>query len=73
MTVKDWFTGRRYRHYKGSEYVGLCLAKEESTQANLCVYQSVENGQVWVRPHEEFFGLATLKETGERVPRFART
>ncbi len=59
----------RYRHYKGSDYEVLGVARHSETMEALVVYRALygEHG-LWVRP------LAMFQETVERdrvaVPRF---
>ena len=42
--------GNIYRHYKGNIYKIIALAKHSETVEDMIVYQSVENGDIWVRP-----------------------
>jgi len=51
----------RYRHFKGNEYMVLCIAKNSETLEDMVVYQALcgEKG-VWVRP------AAMWNETVER-------
>lgn len=51
--VKSIPTGR-YRHYKGSEYEVICIAKHSETLAPMVVYHRaiLSNGDIWVRPAE---------------------
>lgn len=42
--------GKTYRHYKGNLYKIIALAKHSETAEDMIVYQSVTNGEVWVRP-----------------------
>jgi len=60
----------RYRHYKGSEYRVIGLARHSETLEPLVVYQALygECG-LWVRPAAMF--IETVDVAGERVPRFA--
>ena len=44
------FIGKTYRHYKGNLYRIVALAKHSETLEDMVVYQSIENGMVWVRP-----------------------
>lgn len=62
-------TGRKYRHYKGNEYLVLHLAKHSETLEDLVVYQALYGEKaIWVRP------LAMFKEqvdvNGKVVNRF---
>lgn len=42
--------GNKYRHYKGNIYKIIAFAKHSETVEDMIVYQSIENGDVWVRP-----------------------
>ena len=42
--------GKTYRHYKGNLYKIIYLAKHSETCEEMIVYQSIETGDVWVRP-----------------------
>lgn len=57
----------RYRHYKGGVYEVVCEAILEADHTAVVVYRG-QDGQVWVRPREAFFG--TVDVDGERLPRF---
>jgi hypothetical protein len=46
--------GGIYEHHKGGQYRYLLAAREEATQRDVAVYQSLETNQVWTRPFEEF-------------------
>lgn len=74
--VKDKLTntrtikaGKKYRHFKGNEYLVLHLAKHSETLENLVVYQALygERG-IWVRPLEMF--LEQVEVGGKLVNRF---
>lgn len=61
-----------YRHYKGSNYQVVGVARHSETEEQLVVYRPLYGEQgLWVRP------LAMFEESvlvgGERVPRFCRT
>lgn len=43
-----------YRHFKGGYYVVLSLASIESTGEEVVVYQSLQDGRMWVRPLSVF-------------------
>ncbi|ETJ29011.1 hypothetical protein Q604_UNBC16446G0001, partial [human gut metagenome] len=47
--------GKKYRHFKGNEYLVLHLAKHSETLEDLVVYQALygERG-IWVRPLSMF-------------------
>lgn len=61
--------GKRYRHFKGNEYLVLHLAKHSETLEELVVYQALygERG-IWVRPLDMFLGQKELD--GKWVNRF---
>lgn len=42
--------GNKYRHYKGNIYKIIAFAKHSETIEDMIVYQSIENGDIWVRP-----------------------
>ena len=45
-----------YRHFKGGFYTILTLATVEKTGDTVVVYKSLQDGQVWTRPTEDFHG-----------------
>ena len=46
-----------YRHFKGKVYRLVSVAKDSETLDKIVVYQAMyEDGDIWVRPYEEFFG-----------------
>lgn len=61
--------GRKYRHFKGNEYLVLHLAKHSETLEDLVVYQALygEKG-IWVRPLSMFLEQVVLE--GKLVNRF---
>lgn len=61
--------GRKYRHFKGKEYLVLHIAKHSETLEELVVYQALygEMG-IWVRPLNMFMEQVEVK--GQWVPRF---
>lgn len=61
--------GKKYRHFKGKEYLVLHVAKHSETLENMVVYQALygERG-VWVRPLSMF--LEKVEVNGEMVNRF---
>lgn len=62
-------TGKKYRHFKGNEYLVLHLAKHSETLEDLVVYQALygEMG-IWVRPLEMF--VEQVEVNGKFVNRF---
>lgn len=61
--------GKKYRHYKGKDYLVLYQAKHSETLEDLVVYQALygERG-IWVRPLEMF--LEDVEVNGKIVERF---
>ncbi|SCX91080.1 DUF1653 domain-containing protein [Alkaliphilus peptidifermentans] len=61
--------GKKYKHFKGQEYLVLHLAKHSETLEDLVVYQALygEFG-IWVRPLDMF--LEKINVNGELVNRF---
>lgn len=61
--------GKKYRHFKGNEYLVLHLAKHSETREDLVVYQALygERG-IWVRPVDMF--LEQVEREGKLVNRF---
>lgn len=64
--------GKKYRHYKGKEYLVLNVARHSETLEEYVIYETLyENdlGKIWVRPLKMFCETITLN--GESLPRFA--
>ncbi|MBU5674813.1 DUF1653 domain-containing protein [Alkaliphilus sp. MSJ-5] len=61
--------GKKYRHFKGNEYLVLHLAKHSETLEDIVVYQPLygEMG-IWVRPLDMF--LEQVEVNGILVNRF---
>lgn len=60
----------RYRHYKGSEYEVIGIAKHSETEEQLVVYRALYGDySLWVRPLSMFVETVELGQL--RVPRFA--
>lgn len=58
-------SGKIYRHVKtGGYYALLDEGLNEADLTNVCVYRSLKDGKVWVRPSNEFFdGRFVLEES----------
>jgi hypothetical protein len=54
---------KTYKHYKGGLYNLVGLALMEDTKQKVVVYCSHEDGQVWVRPADEFFAKFDLVQS----------
>lgn len=48
--MQEITVGKKYRHYKGNVYKIIALGRHSETLEDMVVYQSVETGEVWVRP-----------------------
>lgn len=61
--------GKKYKHFKGKDYLVLNLAKHSETLEDLVVYQALygEYG-IWVRPLSMF--LEKVEVEGKLVNRF---
>lgn len=61
--------GKKYRHYKGKEYLVLHLARHTETMEELVVYQALygERG-IWVRPLTMFLEQVVVE--GKLLNRF---
>lgn len=46
---------RKYRHYKGDEYLVITLAKHTETFEELVIYKSISFGTVYARPLSMWF------------------
>lgn len=69
MNQREIKIGKKYRHFKGNEYLILHLAKHSETMETLVVYQALysEYG-IWVRPLKMF--LEKVEVNGVMVNRF---
>lgn len=62
-------TGKKYRHFKGNEYLVLHLAKHSETLEELVVYQALYGGRgIWVRPLTMF--AEKVEVNGRLINRF---
>ena len=60
----------RYKHYKGSEYEVLGVARHSETLEELVVYLD-SNQDFWVRPLSMF--IQDIEVDGKKIPRFEYT
>jgi hypothetical protein len=69
MNNREIKIGKKYRHFKGNEYLVLHVAKHSETLEDMVVYQALygEKG-MWVRPLSMF--LDTKEVEGKIVNRF---
>jgi hypothetical protein len=66
---RELAVGKKYRHYKGNDYLVLHKAKHSETLEDLVVYQALygERG-IWVRPLGMF--LEQVEVDGKLIDRF---
>lgn len=61
--------GKKYRHFKGNEYLVMYLAKHSETMEELVVYQALYGDYgIWVRPLDMFLGKK--EANGKWINRF---
>lgn len=61
--MREIHIGGRYRHFKGNMYEVIAVAKHSETLKELVVYRALYGeGDVWVRPLEEFLSTVTRDE-----------
>lgn len=53
----------KYRHYKGGIYEVVCEARLESDPDVVMIVYRSEDGMIWTRPSEEFFGLVQHQDS----------
>ena len=61
--------GKRYKHFKGSEYTVIAVARHSETLEKLVIYKSDKTGDVWARPYDMFTDI--VEYDGKLVNRFA--
>ena len=71
MNNRNLTIGKKYRHFKGKEYLVLHIARHSETLEELVVYQALygEKG-IWVRPLDMF--LEQVEVNGVLVNRFEK-
>lgn len=74
METAESFKPGRYVHYKGGEYVAVCLAHHHETRRLMVVYLSLERGTANVReystPGADSWTDTVVLDSGEPAPRF---
>lgn len=48
--MQEITVGKFYKHYKGNLYKIIALGKHSENLEEMIVYQSVKDGQIWMRP-----------------------
>ena len=65
--MQEIAVGKFYKHYKGNLYKIIALGKHSENLEEMIVYQSVKDGQIWIRPksmwHEIIDNNGTLRFT----------
>ena len=51
LIMQEISVGKTYKHYRGNVYKIIAIAKHSETVEDMIVYQSVEKGDIWVRPY----------------------
>ena len=69
--------GDVYRHYKGNEYIIVCVAKDTEDGSLRVIYQSTdpEKPQIWDRSLRIFNSRVSVKSSHgirELIPRFSK-
>ena len=61
----------RYRHFKGTEYEVICIARHSETEEPMVVYRALYGeGGVWVRPAEMWNEI--ISRDGKTFRRFEK-
>lgn len=48
--MQEIAVGKFYKHYKGNLYKIIALGKHSENLEEMIVYQSIKDGQIWIRP-----------------------
>ena len=62
-TMQNIEIGKIYCHYKGNRYKVLGVGKHSETLEEMVVYQSLKNGEIWVRPAKMWNEVVDDKNT----------
>ena len=69
MKDREIKIGKKYRHFKGNEYLVLYTAKHSETLEDMVVYQALYGDRgIWVRPLDMF--LEKNEIDGKLINRF---
>lgn len=64
-----WIDNRVFRHVKTRRLYRLLYAnvylEAEYPNKSMCIYQSLDDNTLWVRPTSEFFEIGRFREVGE--------
>ena len=61
--MQEITVGKTYKHYKGNLYKIIGFAKHSETCEDMIVYQSITNGDIWVRPYSMWNEFVDDKKT----------
>lgn len=61
--------GGRYHHFKGGDYIVICVGKNTETLEEMVVYKELNGSNVWIRPTKVFLEEVNVYGGGT-VPRF---
>ena len=48
--MQEIAVGKFYKHYKGNLYKIIAHGKHSENLEEMIVYQSIKDGQIWIRP-----------------------
>ncbi|MDD3187336.1 MAG: DUF1653 domain-containing protein [Bacilli bacterium] len=63
--------GKRYKHFKGTIYKVLCIAKDSETLAKKVVY--THNDEIWVRDYDMFNSLVDKEKYPDEKAKYRFT
>ncbi len=64
--------GEKYRHFKGNEYIIVCVGKDSDTEEEMVVYKDLsDESKIWIRPHSMFVDMKKNVD-GTEVQRFTK-
>ena len=55
--MREIKVGKKYRHFKGHEYLVIAIAKDSESLKSVVVYKNLENGDCWARDYDMFNSL----------------
>lgn len=61
--------GGMYKHYKGSQYKVIAIARHSEDHQEMVVYQALSDSAIWVRPLAMF--CEKVEVIGQLIPRFS--
>ncbi len=64
--------GKKYKHFKGTIYKVICIAKNSETLEDMVIYEN--EGKVWARPYDLFISKVDKEKypNVEQVYRFEK-